>query len=215
MTPCGSDDRLDEAYFLKGRLYLETGDTVTAASSFQTAIEVNSMPLRCLHSAGTALCRCHDEALALEYFRTARSLRPNSIEALYDEAIYLQEHGGYRGALCAQPLPCMTGSWSWTQPTLLLHSTRVLCILEYLTQYDSAAYWFDWAIERLPYYHQAHYNKGLAMESMGRTEDALAAYNTHCPLHQPTPLPPWPRAGCSMTDDATTIKKPRRIDSPK
>ena len=40
--------------------------------------------------------------------------------------------------------------------------------LEYLAQYDSAETWFDEAIARLPYYHQAHYNRGLAIESQGK-----------------------------------------------
>ena len=86
------DDRLDEAYFLKGRLYLETRDTVKAVSSFQTAAEVNPERYDAFIQLGLLYAEAQND-LALEYFRTARSLRPNSIEALYDEAIFLQETG--------------------------------------------------------------------------------------------------------------------------
>jgi tetratricopeptide (TPR) repeat protein len=49
--------------------------------------------------------------------------------------------------------------------------------LEYLQTYDSAAHWFSEAIRLLPHYYQAHYNRGLAHESMGRKNEALQDYN--------------------------------------
>ena len=41
-----------------------------------------------------------------------------------------------------------------------------LICLEYLSGYSEAEYWFSQAIEALPYYHQAFYNRGLARESL-------------------------------------------------
>ena len=67
--------------------------------------------------------------------------------------------------------------------------------LEYLSQYDSAAFWFGTAIDLLPYYHQAHYNKGLALESLGQNEEALAAYNDALTMRRPTRQPRWPKGG--------------------
>ena len=49
--------------------------------------------------------------------------------------------------------------------------------LEYLADYGNAERWFDEAIARLPRYHQAHYNRGLAIESQGRSAEALEAYD--------------------------------------
>ena len=170
------NDRLDEAYFLKGRLYLETGDTVTAVSSFQTAIEVNPDRYDVFIQLGL-LYAAADEDLALEYFRTARSLRPNSIEALYDEAVYLQEHGIANPARYRQSLDLYDRILELDATNASAAFNKGFVFLEYLTQYDSAEYWFDQAIQRLPYYHQAHYNRGLAIESQGRTEEALAAYD--------------------------------------
>jgi tetratricopeptide (TPR) repeat protein len=48
--------------------------------------------------------------------------------------------------------------------------------LEYLTEYDSAVHWFSEAIQRLPYYHQAFFNRGLAFESLGRNSEAIEDY---------------------------------------
>ena len=170
------DDRLEEAYFLKGRLYLETGDTLTAASSFQTAVEVAPERYDAYIQLGLLYAAAHDD-LALEYFGTARTLRPNSIEAIYDEAMYLQEHGTSDGTRYAQALSLYDRILSLDTANASAAFNKGFVHLEYLGQYDSASFWFDEAIARLPYYHQAHYNKGLALESMGDNSGALAAYN--------------------------------------
>jgi tetratricopeptide (TPR) repeat protein len=170
------DDRLEEAYFLKGRLYLETGDTLTAASSFQTAVEVAPERYDAYIQLGLLYAAAHDD-LALEYFGTARNLRPNSIEAIYDEAMYLQEHGTSDGTRYAQALSLYDRILSLDTANASAAFNKGFVHLEYLGQYDSASFWFEEAIARLPYYHQAHYNKGLALESMGDNSGALAAYN--------------------------------------
>lgn len=170
------DDRLEEAYFLKGRMYLETGDTATAASSFQTVVEVAPERYDAYIQLGLLYAAAHDD-LALEYFRTARILRPNSIEALYDEAIFLQEHGKMDATRYGAALALYDRILALDTANASAAFNKGFVYLEYLAEYDSAAFWFDEAIDRLPYYHQAHYNKGLALESLGRTEEALAAYN--------------------------------------
>ncbi len=170
------DDRLDEAYFLKGRLYLETGDTVTAASSFQTVVEVAPERYDAFIQLGLLYAAAHDD-LALEYFGTARTLRPNSIEALYDEAMFLQEHGTSDGTRYSKALSLYDRILTLDTANASAAFNMGFVHLEYLGQYDSASYWFEEAIARLPYYHQAHYNKGLALESLGDNDGALAAYN--------------------------------------
>lgn len=170
------DDRLDEAYFLKGRLYMETGDTLTAASSFQTVVEVAPERYDAYVQLGLLYAAAHDD-LAIEYFETARSLKPNSIEALYDQAIFLQEHGDAEGVRYAEALSLYDRILELDTANASAAFNKGFVHLEYLAQYDSAAHWFGEAIARLPYYHQAHFNKGLALESMGRLQEALDAYN--------------------------------------
>jgi len=184
------DDRLDDAYFLKGMLYLETRDTATAASSFQTVVEVDPTRYDAYIQLGLLYAAAHDD-LALEYFRTARNLKANSIEALYDEAVYLQEHGVTEGARYASALALYDRILALDPNNASAAFNKGYVHLEYLNQYDSAAFWFEAAIERLPYYHQAHYNKGLALESLGQNEEALAAYNdalNYAPAYTPAAL---------------------------
>lgn len=181
------DSRLAEAYFLKGRLYMETGDTLTAASSFQTVVEVDPVRYDAYIQLGLLYAAAHDD-LAIEYFETARSLKPASIEALYDQAIYLQEHGDAEGRRYQQALDLYDRILELDQDNASAAFNKGFVHLEYLGQYDSAAHWFNAAIERLPYYHQAYFNKGLALESMGETQAALEAYDAALTL-DPTYTP--------------------------
>ena len=170
------DNRLDDAYFLKGRLYLETGDTSKAASSFQTASEVNPDRYDAFIQLGLLRAAAHDD-LALEYFRTARSLRPQSIEALYDEAIFLQEHAQNDTSRYTLALNLYNRILELDNANASAAFNKGYIQLEYLADYAQAEVWFREAISRLPQYHQAHYNLGLAIESQGRPRDALEAYD--------------------------------------
>lgn len=181
------EDRLDEAYFLKGRLYLETGDTAKAASSFQTAAEVNPQRYDAFIQLGLLYASAHDD-LALEYFRTAKTLRPKSIEALYDEAIYLQEHAVGAPDRYETALALYDQILELDSANASAAFNKGYIYLEYLGEYARAEEWFDEAIVRLPYYHQAHYNRGLALESQGRATEALAAYDAALAL-EPTYTP--------------------------
>jgi tetratricopeptide (TPR) repeat protein len=171
------DSRLDDAYFLKGRLYMETGDTIKAASSFQTVVEVAPERYDAYIQLGMLYAAAHDD-LALEFFKTARNLKPNSIEAIYDEAMFLQEHGDAEGRRYADALALYDLILTLDATNASAAFNKGFVHLEYLSQYDSAAFWFGTAIDLLPYYHQAHFNKGLALESMGDPQGALDAYNT-------------------------------------
>jgi len=170
------DSRLDDAYFLKGRLYLETGDTSKAASSFQTASEVNPDRYDAFIQLGLLHAAAHDD-LALEYFRTARSLRPQSIEALYDEAIFLQEHAKNDTGRYTLALTLYDRILELDNANASAAFNKGYIHLEYLADYAQAELWFNEAISRLPQYHQAHYNLGLAIESQGRSQEALESYD--------------------------------------
>ena len=165
------DDQLEEAYWMKGRIYREVGDKELALSSFSTSVEVNPEFFDGYIALGLQLAEAKDAAAA-DAYRSAIDLRPGSIEPRYNLAMFFQDNGRYDEA-----------SASYREILSLDSNNATACFnlgyirLEYLQQYDSAAYWFSEAIERLPYYHQAWFNRGLALESLGRTQDALRDYN--------------------------------------
>jgi tetratricopeptide (TPR) repeat protein len=164
------DDQLHEAYWMKGKIYATTGADDKALSSYQTAIEVNPNFYEGFITLGIFLAERSD-SMAEEYYRSAMEMKPSAVEPIYNLAMFYQNEGRlqesldlYRVILTLDP---DNATASFNQG--YIH-------LEYLTAYDSAVHWFSLAIERLPYYHQAFFNRGLAFESLGMTSEAVEDY---------------------------------------
>ena len=112
------------------------------------------------------------DPVAEEFYRSAIELRPQSVEAHYNLAMHMQGSGRLNDALDTYRQILAIDS---TNATASFNQGFIY--LEYLANYDSAAYWFTEAIERLPYYHQAFFNRGLARESLGDRSGAISDYS--------------------------------------
>lgn len=165
------NDQLHEAYWMKGKIYAANGSTDKAISSYQTAVEVNPSFFDGYISLGIYLTGQGDP-IAEEFYQSAIELRPQSVEARYNLAIFMQEAGRYDEALRSYREILAIDS---TNATATFNQGYIH--LEYYAQYDSAAFWFTEAIKRLPYYHQAFFNRGLARESLGDRSGAISDYS--------------------------------------
>lgn len=165
------NDQLHEAYWMKGKIYASQGNAEKAVSSYQTAVEVNPQFFDGFISLGLFLDQMKDP-VAEEFYRSAIELRPQSVEAHYNLAMHMQESGRLSDALDTYRQILAIDS---TNATASFNQGFIY--LEYLANYDSAAYWFTEAIERLPYYHQAFFNRGLARESLGDRSGAISDYS--------------------------------------
>ena len=90
-TVIREDKFLAKPYYLKGLWYENQGVNNLAISSYQTAIERNSN----YYDAYLALGTIHDKIdnpLAIEYFNSALSIHPNSIEAWRGKAMSYFNH---------------------------------------------------------------------------------------------------------------------------
>ena len=166
-----SDDQLHEAYWMKGKIYIENNDIENALSSFQTSVEVNPNFFDGYIKLGITYASIGNP-IAKEYYKTAINLRPKSVEARYNLAMYYQENAEYSEALNLydEILEIDEGN-----ATAAFNSGYIY--LEYQQDYKTAEYWFTEAIKRLPYYHQAFMNRGLCRESMDDLDGALSDYN--------------------------------------
>jgi tetratricopeptide (TPR) repeat protein len=171
-----NDEQLPMAYYLKGRIYKETGDTVLAASSYQTAIEVDPDFYDAYIEVGLLYAAAESD-LALEYYRTATELRPQSVEAWYNMGLYLQQTGTKTNGRFYEAFDAYDKIIDIDPANATAPYNKGFIYLEYLQEYDSAATYFTRATELYPGYFQAYYNKGLALESLGRKEEALQEYN--------------------------------------
>jgi len=81
------------AYELYGTYYLEQGDTARAIASFNRAVEIDDT----LFDAYFSLALLYDirnNPVAIEYYKNAIRIRPNSLFVHYKHAFYLQEKSG-------------------------------------------------------------------------------------------------------------------------
>jgi tetratricopeptide (TPR) repeat protein len=165
-----------EAYYMKGLLYKETGDTANAVSSYATAIERDPQFYDAYIQLGLLYASAGSD-LALEYYNSAIELRPTSIEALYNKAMFLQSNARLKPERLRQALKVydIIDEIDPTMPTAMYNKGYVY--LEYILEYDSAAMMFTEAIERLPVDHQAYYNRGLCYESLNQLTKAIEDYD--------------------------------------
>jgi len=80
-----------KAYFIKGYMFKEAGDTARAISSFQTAVEQKPEYFDAYIQLGN-LFAVQKNPLALQYYDKALQLQSNSPEALYGVAMFFQEN---------------------------------------------------------------------------------------------------------------------------
>lgn len=164
------DEQNAKGYFLKGWIHREAGDTVLAISSYRTATERDPS----YYEAYAVLARLHEalhDPLAWQYHNSAVALRPNSVEALYARALYGQEHGQDSVALLdyahiKEIDPRNPTAWYNTGYIYLEHQDR----------FADARKEFNGAIERMPTYAQAYFNRGLTYELVGVLDSAAADY---------------------------------------
>jgi tetratricopeptide (TPR) repeat protein len=82
-----------QAYELYGTYYLEQGDTARAIGSFNRAVEIDDN----LFDAYLSLALLYDlrsNPVAIDYYRNAIRVRPNTLHTHYKLAFYLQEKSG-------------------------------------------------------------------------------------------------------------------------
>jgi len=88
-----------EAYYVRGRMYKAMKDTTLAASSYKTAIEsyktaIEVDPNYYYAYIEVGLLYANQKSdLAKEYYNSAIELKPRSVEAWYNKAMFLQETG--------------------------------------------------------------------------------------------------------------------------
>lgn len=164
-----------EAYWMKGIIYKDQGNAENARSSFQTAVEVDPDFYDGYIALGLACAEAND-TLAIGYYETAMRLKPRSVEARYDLAYFLQECRPLNPVYLERALDLYRSISAIDSMNAAAAFNRGYIHLEYLQQYDSAALHFTEAIDVLPYYHQAFFNRGLSHESLGLVAEAESDY---------------------------------------
>ena len=169
------DERIAKGYYLKGRLYAASGDTSLSVSSYQTAIEVDPNYYDAYIEVGL-LYAGKQHTLAEEYYNSAIDLKPKSIEAWYNKAMFLQETGYKSPANYTRAFACYDTILKIDPKFSAANFNKGFIQLVYLRDYSKAISDFTEAIRLFPQYYQAYYNRGLAQEKLGRLKEAETDY---------------------------------------
>jgi tetratricopeptide (TPR) repeat protein len=169
------DDHLAKAYYLKGRLYTATGDTTLSASSYQTAIEVDPDYYDAYIEVGL-LYAAKKHKLAEEYYNSALQVKPKSVEAWYNKAMFFQESGYLDPTRYTKAFACYDTILKIDPKFSAAQFNKGYINLVYLKKYEEAIKDFTNATAIFPQYFQAYYNRGLAEEKLGHKKEAETDY---------------------------------------
>lgn len=158
-----------DAYFYKGLIYKETGDTLKAISNFQTCTEVDPDYYDAFMQLGI-IYAAQKNPIAIKYYNNALSVNDTSKEAEYGIAKYFQDAGDlskaidyYRKLIIKDP-----------QDADALYN---LATIYYgIDSIETAYRYFELTIKQSPARAFAYYGKGLCAERLKKTDEAIAYY---------------------------------------
>ena len=162
---------LPYAYYLRGRMYKELRDTNMAASSYKTAIEVDPNYYDAYIEVGLLYAEQKND-LAKEYYNSAIAIKPASIEAWYNKAMFLQETGFKDKKRYNEAFACYDSILKIDKNFVASQFNKGYIFLEYKQQYDSAAFYFTRAIQQYPQYKQHYYNRDLSYETFNKRNES-------------------------------------------
>lgn len=164
------DQNLSKAYFLKGDIYKETGDTAKAISSYETAIEQDNQNSGAFFSLGL-IYSSRKSPLAFDYYDNVLRLKPNNVEALYAKGKLLQDLGRFDESI---------GIYKSLLKVDSLHPFALYNLgaidLEVKKDAKSALSFFSQALNADPKYAEAYYARGVCYEELKDVSNAKADY---------------------------------------
>lgn len=159
-----------DAYFYKGIIFKETGDTVSALSSFQTTIEVDPDYYSAYMQLGTAYADKNDP-IAIKYLNNAIAINDTSTEAYYAIAKFYQDRGEISKAI------------TYYNDMIIRNPQDADAIYNLATIYygidsiEKSYRMYELAIRQAPAKAMSYYGKGLCAEELKRTDEAISLYN--------------------------------------
>lgn len=165
------DASLAKAYYIKGSIYRESGDTSKAISSLVTATDQDNKYEDAYYDLGI-IYAARKSPVALEYYDNTLRINPNNENAKYARAKLLQDLGRFDEAIA--------------EYNLLLAKNKNCdnccynigaIYLELKNDNQKALEYFTKAIEINPSYTEAYFARGYTHSKLKDKESAKADYN--------------------------------------
>jgi len=167
------DPRYRDAYVLKGSTYLLLGDSKLAKSSYETAVQQDPEFFEAYIMLGS-IYQAENNPICIQYYTTARDLKPNDMDAIYALAYAKQLFGDINEAVAMYR--------EMAQDTTEYYISRGLFHQAFIHQFgedeniDSAIYYYNSALQTNPMYVESWYNLGLCYADKKEQTLALKSY---------------------------------------
>jgi tetratricopeptide (TPR) repeat protein len=165
------NENLAKAYYLKGNIYKEIGDTAKAISSLETTLDQDNKHYGAFFDLGI-IYAARKNTIAMEYYNNALNIKPNSVEALYAKAKLLQDINKMDEAIVAYKSVLKIDS-------LNRFSLYNLGAIEFEVKKNAnqAMIYFTQAINVDPKYAEAYFARGACYQELKDNENAMADYS--------------------------------------
>lgn len=165
------NESLAKAYFIKGRIYRETGDTSRAISSLETAVEQDNKYVDAFYDLGI-LYAARRNPIALDYYNTILRIDPSNITTNYAKAKLLQDLGRFEDAI-----RIYEGIIKTDKSCAECYHNLGAIYLYAKKDLKKALEQFTRAIEINPNYLEAYFARGYTYSKLKDKESAKADYN--------------------------------------
>ncbi len=165
------DENIARAYYLKGSVFKEMGDTTKAISSMQTAIEQDNKYFDAFVDIGL-MYSVRKNPLAFEYFDNALRLKPGNESAMYAKAKLLQDMNKVAEAIAEYEKMLSINK----DNTMVLYNMGAI-YLDRKKDAEKAIDYFSKAIASDPKYTEAYFARGVCYEVLKDIPNAKADYN--------------------------------------
>jgi tetratricopeptide (TPR) repeat protein len=164
------------AYFIKGQIFKEKGDTTQALAAFQVVTQQDPDNLDAYLQLAE-LCEKQNKPIALDYYANALAIDSSNETALLGKAQYYHQRGQldkaaviYEACIVAHPLQAEA---PYNLGLLLLEQADKAKSKEL---YEKAFKRFDLATKNELQFGEAYYYKGLVSEKLGNLDAAKRDY---------------------------------------
>lgn len=165
------NEDLAQIYFLNGLIFLENKDTVNGIRNLQFSVEKDPNFYAAYMELGSLSSRMGDPA-AETYFRSALDIDPESFEARYNLAMFLQDQERLEAAELEYEYIINHIDSTLASPYYNLGYIHLI----YLADFDAAIDYFTKAIDCDSSYVEAWYNRGFSHEVQGKLKKAREDY---------------------------------------
>ena len=165
------DENIAKAYYLKGSVYKESGDTTKAISSMETAVEQDNKYFEAYLDLGL-MQAVRKNPIAFEYYDNALRIKPGSEDALYAKAKLFQDLNKIEEAIIIYEKILASDKNSYK----CLYNLGAI----YLSKKDDtkrAIDYFSKAIAVNPKYTEAYYARGVCFGLLKDKDNAIADFN--------------------------------------